>query len=183
MYKFIAALCLSFAVSIPALATPLGDKPLYIGDFTAQAQSDASDRAVRKGEENAAALSDALVHALNSRGVTAYRLTGQVASPQAGWIINGVFSETIPHGLFSGLTSIGSTTPNTEVKISIVDATNPSGQPIGNLTTAASLGGQSSALSINPYVLAAKLVVHTIAADRSIDDLARRIADQIIAQG
>jgi hypothetical protein len=178
MYKQIAVLCLGLLAAAPSLAAP--SEPVYIGDFAAQAQSDASDRAVRKGEENAAALSEALVHELNSRGIAAYRLTGQDAAPRAGWIVNGVFAETLPHGLFSGLTSMGDTTPNTEVKIRIVDS---AGQPISAISTAASLGGQSSSVSINPYVLAAKLVLHHVASDRSIDDLARRIADQILAQG
>src|ERR1700751_731615 len=44
------------------------------------------------------------------------------------------------------------------------------------------LGGQGSVLSLNAYEAAAKVVVHHVASDRSIDDLARRIADQILAQ-
>jgi hypothetical protein len=45
-----------------------------------------------------------------------------------GWVISGVFSENIPHGLFSQLSSLGSSTPNTEIKVSIVDLGSDSGK-------------------------------------------------------
>lgn len=180
--KLLSGIVAAFCLAAPALCVA-AEKPFYIGDFKAETtQSDASDRAVHKSEENAAALSEALVRELNGRGATAYRLKDQDPAPQEGRVVSGVFSENVPHGLFSGISSIGSSTPNTDVKISIADAAGDVSKPVSTIDIAATLSGQGSSLSFNPYVLAAKFVVHQVSSDRSINDLARRIADQILAQ-
>jgi len=195
-----AGLVIAFGVSMTApqlcqAAASNGNapqQPIYIGDFkAAPAQSGSSSGPLShlgashqagKVEKNAAALAEALVRELNARGVASYRLSDENPAPNSGWVVSGVFSETVPHGLFSQFSSLGSSTPNTEVKVSIVDLGSASHEPARVMSTAASLGGQGSAISLNPYVMAAKVVVHHVESGRSIDDLARRIADQILAQ-
>ena len=140
-------------------------------------------RRTEKVEKNAAALTEALIHELNNRGVSAYPLREQDPAHRSGWVISRVLTENVLKGLiFSGLRSLGSSTPNTEVDVSICDLSSDPGKPGRLINTAASLGGQESALSLNPYEVAAKVVVHHVASNRSIADLARRIADQILAQ-
>ena len=198
--RIAAGVVIAFGLSMTALrlcqaAAFNGDgpqQPIYIADFkAAPAQSGSSSGPLShlgashqadKVEKNAAALAEALVRELNARGVATYRLSDGNPAPNIGWVVSGVFSETVPHGIFSQFSSLGSSAPNTEVKVSIVDLGSASGEPARVMSTAASLGGQGSAFSLNPYILAAKVVVHRVASGRSIDDLARRIADQILAQ-
>lgn len=167
-----AAFCFALLVATASQAA----EPIYIEDFTAEQPG--SDAPSDKVEKNAAALSEALVKALNDRGFPAYRLGAADPAPQAGRVISGVFSETLPGGPFSQISSIGNSTPNSEVTLNIVE----DGKSVGTIDMAASLGGQGKSLSINPYVIAAKLVIHHVASDRSIDDFAKRLADRIAPQ-
>ena len=169
-------------------------QPIYVGDFKPELTpgGDTSSgpfshlgasRRAEKVESNASALAEALVRELNARGVAAYRLSEQAPTPHRGWVISGVFSENLQSGLpLSQLSPLGSSAPNTEVKVSIIDLGSNSGRPASVISTDASLGGQGSSISINPYVLAAKVVLHQVESGRSMDDLARRIADRILAR-
>jgi hypothetical protein len=177
----IHAIFLAMALAGSAASQAADMKPLYIGTFTADSAESNSSHGAEKVEKNAAALPDALVKELTSRGVVAYRLTDTSPAPQSGLVVSGIFSETIAHGPLSGLSSMGDTAPNTEVKVSIVDAGDQTGKPVASFTTAAQLGGQGSALSFNPIIIGVKFVAHQVASDRSMDDLARRLADQILA--
>jgi uncharacterized protein DUF4410 len=193
--EFATPVCLGFTVFGAAQAADTGPKlPIYIEDFKAEmAQSDSSSglfshlgatRRAAKVEKNATALADALVRELNAEGMTAYRVSGQDSAPRTGWLIKGVFSETVPRGgLLSSLgASSGSSAPNTEVTLSITDLAADSAKPVAMINTPASLTGQGSSISFNPYVVAAKIVVHKVQSGRSIDDLAKRVATQIVAQ-
>jgi hypothetical protein len=193
----IATLCLSLTGPALCEAAASGasapQQPLYIADFKPElAQGNSSggllshlgaSRRAEKVDKNASALADALVRELNARGVATYRLSEQDPTPRSGWVVSGVFSENVPSGLpLSQLASLGSSTPNTQVELTIVDVGGDSARPASIINTAASLSGQGSAASFNPYAAAAKVVLHHVESGRSIDDLARKVADQILAQ-
>lgn len=192
LVEVLMASCLTLLLASLSQAAQIsngGRQPIYIEPLKAELAQDSASGDARashraeKVKKNASALTEALIRELNNRGVTAYPLGEQDPTPHAGWVIRGVFTEQVAKGLvFAGLRSLGSSTPNTEVDVSISNLGGDSGKPPRLINTAASLGGQGSVLSLNPYEAAAKVVVHHVASDRSIDDLARRIADQILAQ-
>lgn len=132
-------------------------QPIYVEPLKATLARDSASadggasRRTEKVEKNASALTEALIRELNARGVTTYPLSEQGPTPRAGWVIRGVFTEHLPRGLlFSQLRSLGSSTPNTEVEISISDLGADSDKSAKLISAAASLSGQGSAFLPQP---------------------------------
>jgi len=72
-------------------------------------------------------------------------------------------------------------TPNTEIKLDIADLSAEPGQTPDKIDSHYKLRGQGSNFSLNPYAMAAKVVIHKVVADQSIDVLAKDLATQILA--
>jgi hypothetical protein len=166
---------------------------IYVEDFQPVDQQDASSglllsrlrsaRNAQKVDNNASALSDAIVKSLSSQGIKAYRISSQGPLPTSGWLVGGVFSERTSQGLLSSLASLGSSkTPNTEVTVSIADLASDPNVPFAVLGNADQLKGQGSAVAWNPYMVAVRLVVNEAQASSSMTDLANKIAGEIVSQ-
>lgn len=172
-------------------------KPVYVTDFTPVSQQGGSShfpgsrlRAARnsmKIHENASALADGIVKALNAKGIAACHVTAQAAQaarPAAGWLVTGEFDETLSTGFGSALPSTGSSdkTPNTHVTVQLADLAASPGAPTTQIDTSGELKGQKSAAAPKPYGAAARFVINQTESITSLDDLAAKIADQIAAE-
>jgi hypothetical protein len=164
---------------------------VYVGDFTptlptADSESGLFRRMKAEHDEkkinaNAQSLSDAVVAAFRSKGVVAYRVSAS-QPPVSGWLIDGSYQQTISHNPFPILTSlVQPSQPNTDASIHITDLTAEHAGTLASFTSAATLKGQGSSFSTNPYKIAAHIVVHHIEASSSMNTLANAIADRIVA--
>jgi hypothetical protein len=132
-------------------------------------------------DENAEKLSQALVRALRAHGRPAQALSLAGASPSSGWIVRGVFYSLDSDSHLISVPFMGKKKgPNVEVTVTIADAAKDANTPFAVIGTDAALRGQGSAISWNPYIVAAKFVIHTVEGDRSIEALANEIATKIL---
>ncbi|SAL09116.1 hypothetical protein AWB71_00023 [Caballeronia peredens] len=179
----------------PCTGTGTGTgKPVFVRDFTAVKEGATSRfpgsrlRAARntmRVDENASALSEGIVKALNARGIAACHAAAQTALPAAGWLVSGEFDETLPSGLGAGLPSMGSSdkqAPNTHVTVQLADLAASPGTPVAQIDTSDQLKGQKSAAAPKPYGAAARFVINQVEASSSLDDLAGKIAERIAAE-
>ncbi|BAN27969.1 hypothetical protein [Caballeronia insecticola] len=173
---------------------PETGKPVFVRDFTAVKEGATSRfpgsrlRAARntmRVDENASALAEGIVKALNARGVAACHAAAQTALPASGWLVSGEFDETLPSGLGAGLPSMGSSdkqAPNTHVTVQLADLAASPGAPVTQIDTNDQLKGQKSAAAPKPYGAAARFVINQVEASSSLDDLAGKIAERIASE-
>jgi hypothetical protein len=99
-------------------------------------------------------------------------------------LIDGTFDEQMSQGMLSSLSSIGSTfqgAPNTDVLVRITDLASDPDKPLAVIGTSGALKGQGTFVAFNPYAAAARFVILTVEASSSLDALADKVAEQIIA--
>lgn len=172
-----------------AASTGVSDA-IYVEDFhVAAPEGDSSGRLLSRIREsrqaekiakNAASLTETVIRGLAARGVHVSRWDEQSAAPRSGWLIRGVFSEHPPQGLGSSLTALGSSAPNTEVSVTITDLA--ANAPVATSNTTAALKGQGSSAAWSPYAVAARFVVNQVESDSSIDDLSKKIVEQVLSK-
>jgi hypothetical protein len=164
---------------------------LYVGSFQPVERTSsgfgplhalASDLHKIKADGNAAEMLDALVKVLRKRDTWADVLPADAAPlPPTGWLIRGVY-----YGLDdeSGLISVPflgtSKEPDVEITVTLAECAKDPSVPFAVIGTDAVLKGQGSAASWNPYVVAAKFVVHKVQGRASLDGLADQIAQKIL---
>lgn len=163
---------------------------IYVEDFQVAAPEGESSgrllsrvresRQAEKAAKNAASLTAAVIRELTARGVHVSRWNGQSVAPRSGWLIRGLFSEHLPQGLGSSLTALGSSAPNTEVSVTITDLA--ANAPVATSNTTAALKGQGSSAAWSPYAVAARFVVNQVESDSSIDDLSKKIVEQVLSK-
>jgi hypothetical protein len=162
---------------------------IYVGEFqpvdAAQGHGPlgaiASTMHANTVDQGAKKLSDALVAALHSRKISVMRLHEADPLPAQGWIVRGVlYSLDKESHLVSLPFHKSNQGPNVEVSVTIADASSAPGKPFAIVGTDAALKGQGSALSWNPYIIGAKLVIDKAESDSSIAKLAQQIADKIL---
>ncbi|AET94466.1 hypothetical protein BSFA1_67610 (plasmid) [Burkholderia sp. SFA1] len=169
---------------------------VQVRDFTAVSSGSTSHfpgsrlRAARNTmqiEQNASALAEGIVRALNAKGIAACHLTAQAGSsapPASGWLVTGEFDETLSSGFGGALPSMGSSdkSPNTHVTVQLANLAASPDAPLSQIDTSSQLKGQKSAAAPKPYGAAARFVIHKTEAISSLDALASAIADEIAAQ-
>lgn len=164
---------------------------LYVIDFTAMDQGGrgvllprlrAGVRA-RKAQDSALALTQALVRALRSAGWQAVYLPPGAPTPNDGWIVRGVLYVEDDQGHLLSMLSdpIGPQTPNTEVTIGLADAALDPSTPFAVLGRSDALRGLGTNASWNPYIVAAKFVLHSAESASSVDALAAHIVGDMQA--
>ncbi|SAK65920.1 hypothetical protein [Caballeronia ptereochthonis] len=182
------------AAPCPDPGSPSAAKLVFVRDFTPVSEGGAPHlpgsrlRAARNAmrvNENASALSEGIVKALNARGIAACHATAQTALPASGWLVNGEFDETLSAGFGSALPSMGSSdkqAPNTHVTVQLADLAASPDKPLAQIDTTDELKGQKSAAAPKPYGAAVRFVINRVEASSSLDDLAGKIADGIVAE-
>ncbi len=133
-----------------------------------------------KAEGSASRLAQDIVDQLNDQGTKAVYLHADDPMPKSGYLVSGAFYATDPKGGLLSLSFLNST-PNTEIKLDVADLSAQPGQETDKIDTHYKLQGQGSNFSLNPYEMAAKVVVHKVVADQSITALAKDLATQILA--
>lgn len=170
----------------------LSDQPmLYVGKFEPIERAPTgfgplhalnADIRLIKADSNAARLSTALTAELRKLGARADPLPADASRrPRSGWLIKGVFYARDENSRLISVPFVGTDKgPNVEVSVTVADfALNPD-SPFAVIGTEAVLKGQGTAISWNPYVAAAKFVLHQVKGEDSIDALATQIAQKII---
>jgi hypothetical protein len=165
---------------------------IYVRDFTPVSQETGGSRllpsrlrAARnsvKVDQNASALAEGVVQALNAKGIPACHLAGQALPPPLGWLVTGEFEETLSSGFHPSLPSMSSSkqdTPNTQIFIQLANLAGGAGEPGAAIATSGALKGQGSAAAPKPYGAAARFVINKTEAISSLDALAGSIAEQI----
>jgi hypothetical protein len=135
-----------------------------------------------KADSNAARLSTALTAELRKLGARADSLPADASRrPTSGWLIKGVFYALDENSRLISVPFVHTDRgPNVEVSVTVADfALNPD-SPFAVIGTEAVLKGRGTAVSWNPYVAAAKFVLHQVKGEDSIDVLATQIAKKII---
>jgi hypothetical protein len=135
-----------------------------------------------KSSENAARLSSALIAALVKRGARAEKLPTDVAlRPRSGWIIQGIFYALDQNSRLISVPLLSKQTgPNVEVSVTVADGAKNPDAPFAVIGNDAILKGQGTAVSWNPYVAAAKFVVHQAQGEDSLQLLADQVAQKIL---
>lgn len=165
---------------------------IYVGDFQTVASSTETASGpfarlhakhdAKKIDANAQTLAEAVIKSLQKKGLTAVSLSSTQRAPTAGLLVDGTYAQTISHSLFPMISALAqSGKPNTDatVRITDLDATH-AGTPT-SFTSDATLKGQGTSLSTNPYKLVAHIVIKHIEASTSMNALADSIADSIVA--
>ena len=135
-----------------------------------------------KADSNAARLSTAVTKELQKLGAHADPLPAEASRrPSSGWLIQGVFYALDENSRLISVPFVHTDKgPNVEVSVTVTDyALNPDA-PFAVIGTEAVLKGQGTAISWNPYVAAAKFVLHQVKGQDSIDVLAAQIAAKIV---
>jgi hypothetical protein len=103
--------------------------------------------------------------------------------PSSGWCIHGVFYALDEDARLVSVPFLTSQNgPNVEVSVSVADCAIEPTVPFAVIGTKAAIKGQGTAISWNPYVAAAKFVVHQVQGQDSMMALADQIANKIFEQ-
>ena len=135
-----------------------------------------------KADSNAARLSTAVTAELRKLGANADpQSAGTPHQPNSGWLVQGVFYAMDENSRLISVPLVSSDKgPNVEVSVTITDYSLNPDIPFAVIGTEAVLKGQGTAISWNPYVAAAKFVLHQVKGQDSIAVLAAQIAQKII---
>ncbi|TKC79888.1 DUF4410 domain-containing protein [Trinickia terrae] len=165
---------------------------MYVKDFQAVQESSGSGRLIsrlreksheRSAGQNAGALAKALVEQLKSAGIDAHYLApGEpLPMPASGWLIGGMFYSRDSGGRIQSLLSgSSSSTPNTEVSVTIADVAGDPDVPFAVVGAEDAIKGQGTVASWNPYIVAAKFVFKKVEGTSAVDSLAKDIATRIV---
>jgi hypothetical protein len=165
---------------------------LYVGEFRPVEQAPQGRGPLRalnsdyrrvKADRNAARFSAALVEALQKQGLKAAALPEDPSlRPRAGWLIRGVYYALDENSRLISLPLSGSDKgPNVEVSVTVADCAQDPDVPFAVIGSDSALKGQGTPASWNPYVAAAKFVVHRVQGEDSLAQLAAEIARKILA--
>jgi hypothetical protein len=132
-------------------------------------------------DEDAVALSRALVVSLSKLHVAAQALPPKDPVPQSGWLVRGVFCSLDDGGHLLTIPLLSSRkTQNVEVTVTLTDSAKDPSAPFASIGADSALKGQRAPIGWNPYVVSARFVVHRIEGDKSIRALADQIAQTIV---
>jgi hypothetical protein len=172
-------------------AQPVAIPKLYVGKFEPVERAPngfgplhALNADIRrmKAYSNAGRLSSALAEELRKLGVPADPLpTEESHRPTSGWLVQGVFYAMDENSRLISVPLISTDKgPNVEVSVTVADYAQNPDIPFAVIGTEAVLKGQGTAISWNPYVAAAKFVLHQVKGQNSINVLATQIAQKVI---
>jgi len=130
-------------------------------------------------------MSTAIVGDLAKKGIAAERLPANSPLPKQGWLVRGIFQKVDEGdrvkraviGFGSGQTDLVVTTATDDLSAGAAPAPLYTAQ-----TDATSNKLPGAAVTLNPYVAAAKFVLAGRDLDRGTDQTAERIADLVVAR-
>lgn len=126
-------------------------------------------------------MANSIVADLHKDGIAAERLAPGMPLPETGWLVRGVFVQ-VDAGNRLRRAAIGFGTGATDLQVvSSVDQLSASApQPLYTVDTSAQSGKlPGAAVTLNPYMAAARFVMAGKDLDRNAKDTAGKIADQV----
>lgn len=150
-----------------------------IGGVTGRADSTDPSQEARQAVDQ---LASALVRELARSGVSAQRVRAGAEPPADGWIVHGVFV-ALDEGnrVTSSMVGFGTGQPHVEVSGDIVALTNNSSSLVltfGDSSRTRHMPG--AAVTRNPYAMAARFVMSRGATGRDVQDLGKRLGEEIV---
>lgn len=126
-------------------------------------------------------MANSIVDDLHKDGITAERLAPGMPLPATGWLVRGVFLEVdAGNRLRRAGIGFGAGATDLQVVSSVDQLGAGSPQPLYTIDTNAQSGKlPGAAVTLNPYVAAARFVMAGKDLDRNAKDTARKIADQV----
>jgi hypothetical protein len=185
-------------VAFKDVSTETGSRPavVYVADFelapgSIQSQTLTASLPIHsflersKAESLVTEMNAAIVADLAKEGIIAVRLPANGPFPKQGWLVRGVFT-TVDEGnrvrravigLGSGQTDVAVATSTEELSAAAAP------KPLYEAQLDAKSGKTpGAAVTLNPYVAAAKYVLAGFDLDRSTQQTAQKIADQVAAR-
>jgi hypothetical protein len=122
-----------------------------------------------------------LVKDLVDTGVTVHRLGPRDQPPSNGWLVRGVFTDVQDgHQLRRAMIGFGAGQTALQVLVAVDDLTRGAPKPMYELDTKADSGTlPGAAITLNPYVAAARFVLSGSDLDRNVRQTAKQIAEQV----
>jgi uncharacterized protein DUF4410 len=126
-------------------------------------------------------MSQSLVKDLAAKGATVHRLGRGEPPPANGWLIRGVFTNVDEGNRFRrAVIGFGAGQTDLQVLVAVDDLTQGAPKPIYEVDTAADSGKlPGAAITLNPYVAAARFVLSGSDLDRNVKQTATQIAEQV----
>jgi hypothetical protein len=191
LFIVVSSLSLTASYVRAGQTQPVSLPKLYVGEFQPVERArngfgpiHALNSDIRriKADSNAARLSTALTEELRKLGAhTDPQPAGASHRPNSGWLVQGVFYAMDENSRLISVPLVSSGKgPNVEVSVTITDCSLNPDIPFAVIGTETVLKGQGTAISWNPYVAAAKFVLHQVKGQDSIAVLAAQIAQKII---
>ena len=133
-----------------------------------------------RADELVGLMSRSLIKELEASGVTARRLGGREPLPTSGWLVRGVFT-SVQEGnqLRRAVIGFGAGQTDVQVVVAIDDLATGAPKPLYSVETKADSGKlPGAAITLNPYVAAARLVIAGGDVERNVKQSAAQIARQ-----
>jgi len=129
-------------------------------------------------------MANSIVEDLHKDGIAAERLAPGMPLPATGWLVRGVFLEVdAGNRLRRAALGFGAGATNLQVASSIDQLSASAPQPLYTVDTSAESGKlPGAAVTLNPYVAAARFVMAGTDLDRNAKDTAGKIAAQVKAR-
>lgn len=171
-------------------STAASSPVLYVGQFRPVTTASSgfgplhaikSDLHAHRVDDNAAALSRALVKSLSAAHFAAEALPSKEPLPKSGWLVSGVFYSLDDGGHLLTIPFLNTKkAPDVEVTVTLADIAKDPHTPFAVIGTDSVLKGQGAPIGWNPYVVGARFVVHRIEGDQSLNDLAGQITQKVL---
>jgi len=126
-------------------------------------------------------MSKSLISDLHKAGYKAVRLDPNDPAPSTGALVSGVFTE-VDEGdrLHRALIGFGSGSVNMQLYVTLSDLASPE-KPLYNVAQEDSSGKKpGAAITLNPYVAAAKFVMEKNAPGKTVKKTASEISDEVV---
>jgi Domain of unknown function (DUF4410) len=126
-------------------------------------------------------MATSLVKELTDKGATAQRLGKHAPPPSDGWLLRGVFTDVQEGNQFHrAVVGFGMGQTELQVVVAVDDLTRGTPRPLYEVDTKGDSGTlPGAAITLNPYVAAARFLLSAKDLDRNVKQTATRIAEQV----
>lgn len=126
-------------------------------------------------------MATSLVKELTAKGATAQRVSARAPMPSDGWLVRGVFTDVQEGNQFRrAVIGFGAGQTQLQVVVAVDDLTRGIPKPLYEVDTKGDSGKlPGAAITMNPYIAAARFVLSGNDLDRNVKQTATRIAEQV----
>jgi hypothetical protein len=136
-----------------------------------------------QAQEAASLIAESLTEDLKKSGIDARRALPGTALPQSGWNVHGVFLSTDQGSTAKrAIIGFGAGRSNVQVAVTVDDLAAPGHTALQDLEEGSGSKMPGAILKLNPYVIAAKVVLAGHDQQKAIKNAAKDIAQTIVKQ-